>query len=1489
MTTTNKKYTINPLTKRKIAIDGKIYRKIFSGKRIVINGNTLKRLKTQNSLINTVVNVHCEGFNPRNPPSVEIEKQENGDTVINVYCNSEETDQKAQEEPKPPIIEEEKYKKITTKSKRAPKKEKVKTPAKVTLDDILKFQKEIRDEIKRNEDKTKTSKDFIDKHYIGQYKEPTAQFAIYILFLNPNEYILDKKSNLWCKEIVKWSKKKNRYIHTCEKNDKGIIITANDEIQELLNIPRKDKKTKIINNNRYICFNNRWHKRVTFEHMKLKRLIIGTENKYIVRSDSPPEDNDDEEFIERINITYTGNYTQRQLDPYTGELERVELVDECYELNSAFDTIGQSQKLTVVIAIKPQELPQRKKMTVPRLFQRQKINNTIMTDIVINKYIKYKINTKKEKLNILSDLFDVDASLCRYVQENYKANSCFINEIINTYHDQFNKKRPNGTRYYKHALTYPYLCALLNIENKHQDIGLTVNESFKFFNHYGLGLDLINHVGERILKYRPKDRKLNKDISPAVLRLLIHNNHVIKISNNYVAKFSHINVTDKVEDIKALWINNKYNIRANTAENDEIKKENEYIHINNINDIMNYIKEKPEKSAQFILNVDDDNTMNNLIYDLVYIHKFIPHVKLEKRDISGIYFDIDNNKYFIRPNINRMTTAGVGTQIIDKKKYKKYIDSEQNFYDSVIYKKIKSEYPADVLEIEERYKIGPQGGYFTDDYPNYKIINAVDMVKAYSTCLRDIENVPVFGYFNRYRPYINGEKIDPLKMYIIDSGKDTHIDNRDNVILFHKRVDRVYGYVLEEATKYNISYKVIYVRDYERKEPVEYNEAVNKLFMDDPNDKDKIYLDNDEKKFIANKTCGLLEKKKNKRGLSYVFNNYAEAEMYKYRYMDNEIKAEISLIEYEKEEETNKSKLYIDAPQTEKVTKTLYILNIYKEKNLIDGFRQIKEMIYCNMRIKMYRLAQICKKYNMNVCGIRTDSLLLNNHVYEIKNIQDINFNEDEVGAYKIDRGKTSINKNLIVNIERLNYKIAIKTININNIDILDEYDTTEINNKINNNNRLIIKSIMPGSGKSQCIKNYHKDNHKVLFIVPNNELALEIKKQGFDAMTAHSFFGINHNEQNTHKKNISLIDYDTVCFEEVYQYKKSILKRVDMFINEHPNIKFVATGDNAQNKAIEEDDDADKDNDYIINMIFNNQINLKISKRLSNESDKQKLNKLKDQIFNLDLDISKIMKEHFNIIYNINYITTKQNITYSNATAQFLAEKIHNKTTYDTKKIIIDKKITNDKKTIIQKKEYFLNMDLVCRKSIRSPDITLHTNYIYKLKDMTHDKNIILFEPVEETEQTITQTQFNESMRLNYARTGYSIQGRSIGEKFTICDVDSPYVCRRWIWTAITRARDFKDITIYLMPEYRKDELHEYKLKLYFNILLKKFNKDTDKEYKLTADDVMEEIHRQPNCKKCKKEYYGNIKNGQVISNVHININNNKINLCCTDCNNIK
>jgi hypothetical protein len=49
----------------------------------------------------------------------------------------------------------------------------------------------------------------------------------------------------------------------------------------------------------------------------------------------------------------------------------------------------------------------------------------------------------------------------------------------------------------------------------------------------------------------------------------------------------------------------------------------------------------------------------------------------------------------------------------------------------------------------------------------------------------------------------------------------------------------------------------------------------------------------------------------------------------------------------------------------------------------------------------------------------------------------------------------------------------------------------------------------------------------------------------------------------------------------------------------------------------------------------------------------------------------------------------------------------------------------------------------------------------------------------------------------LPYANTLHSIQGLSKSGKITIFNCDIPHISRRFIWTAITRARSLNNITI--------------------------------------------------------------------------------------------
>ena len=56
---------------------------------------------------------------------------------------------------------------------------------------------------------------------------------------------------------------------------------------------------------------------------------------------------------------------------------------------------------------------------------------------------------------------------------------------------------------------------------------------------------------------------------------------------------------------------------------------------------------------------------------------------------------------------------------------------------------------------------------------------------------------------------------------------------------------------------------------------------------------------------------------------------------------------------------------------------------------------------------------------------------------------------------------------------------------------------------------------------------------------------------------------------------------------------------------------------------------------------------------------------------------------------------------------------------------------------------------------------------------------------------------------------TCHSCQGISISEPMTIFDTNIPYVNREWVWTAVTRATDFKNITIF---EHNAEEVRSLK-----------------------------------------------------------------------------
>ena len=101
--------------------------------------------------------------------------------------------------------------------------------------------------------------------------------------------------------------------------------------------------------------------------------------------------------------------------------------------------------------------------------------------------------------------------------------------------------------------------------------------------------------------------------------------------------------------------------------------------------------------------------------------------------------------------------------------------------------------------------MAPSSGYLTKTFEDEYILNAIDMNKAYTSCLQNITQIPIFGYFDVYEPYIENDPINPYYMYVVEHIITKSTFHISHTLIFDKLHDRVYGMVLLDAQekKYN--------------------------------------------------------------------------------------------------------------------------------------------------------------------------------------------------------------------------------------------------------------------------------------------------------------------------------------------------------------------------------------------------------------------------------------------------------------------------------------------------------------------------------------------------------------------------------------------------------------------------------------------------------------------------------------------------------------
>lgn len=248
-----------------------------------------------------------------------------------------------------------------------------------------------------------------------------------------------------------------------------------------------------------------------------------------------------------------------------------------------------------------------------------------------------------------------------------------------------------------------------------------------------------------------------------------------------------------------------------------------------------------------------------------------------------------------------------------------------------------------------------------------------------------------------------------------------------------------------------------------------------------------------------------------------------------------------------------------------------------------------------------------------------------------------------------------------------------------------------------------------------------------------HNKLAQQIRVKGHDAATLNMLLGFyGEGQEYTQFKSFNVDKYDCICFDEVLINPPNILKKIDEFMQKHPEKKYFATGDVGQLQPINWNPNNIVDKrEYLrscINKLFPNIFVLKINKRLKTDKQRNQLEQLQKDVFDPNKDIMTTLKTFgFKIINKMSDVKTQHNICYFNFRTNEVNKHVHTKLIKSKPK----------ERIIINKVEYWQGLELICKEHFKEKGKKLYVNYSYNLTAI-NQKDFTVKDIVEGTTLTL-------------------------------------------------------------------------------------------------------------------------------------------------------
>ena len=989
--------------------------------------------------------------------------------------------------------------------------------------------------------------------------------------------------------------------------------------------------------------------------------------------------------------------------------------------------------------------------------------------------------------------------------DNYRDNECWINHLLETYEGTELTREKRGSL--AKTLSRKKILELLNTtEEDMHEYGISINNMKKVFWFFNIPVKLYDCQCQLIFQYFPPHH--DKGHRKRIFTTIIKNNHIYPINANQ-DRLSHLDgeksidftasknfyITDKTEPPK-------YKMFSHIDELLKLTDQDEYYLVHKENNLTKvlyqfkkvgyepYIRYRAGRISELKLKFTYRSADTKKIIRRKAQPYNIPTQTLEKdKTITYIISTQDLSKDTLERDIDADT----------EEKYNRIAEAMFIFNKKLFSSSHMSQYDdVDIEILDECRTVVPLG--YLEKNVEFKNIVEIDRTKAFTWAFNQISKIPIFNAFDSWKAWdgtLDINKLSSLTLYKVEVLKGN--------MFFNKKINIIYGVFLRKMDLSNI--KIIYYKQPSYIHKVNYKSIVDELWETQLGDND----DDDKqiKKKIANINFGMLEKSNNTAQRSVIFNSLKEACYYQRKHggriyaLEEEtcIRKMVDLDEETDEEE-----------EEDKTTfgETYYVLNTTDRKTLVNGFRYIKELLLQYHNFAMYEAYTKLEEKGVKVYGVKSDAFTIHqddlyrvvpkpNHFIKSNREGILNF-EDAIGNWRV--STTRINYPTEKYKFKYNKLIQIPLQENEALDVIDEWDTEAVCKQIIPNSPCMIRAKFAGSGKSYIGQYLNKMGYNVLFVVPHNRLSQEIEGK---ATTLNMFFSIP-----VHKgDDLPCFDhsaFNVIFFDENFMSNIYIYNKIREFVKNNPDKIIIGAGDTKQLQPINDLTNTQPHDiyaDMCIDKIFKYSIHLKISKRVSDDEQRKKLEDAYTDMWIKEMPVDKWVEKHARYTSEIN--PHHMNIAYTNIRCKSVSDEV--------------------RKKLGKKGLYEVGEEIICRLYLKTDEgAKFNANIRYKILCI-NSSGIIIENIKDKKKYTLTEELLNKHFRYGYCATCHSCQGASINNNIVIHEWDRSYlVSREWIWTAYTRARDFNKVAFFkneeveekmekqLLINYLKNKIEGYK-----------------------------------------------------------------------------